>query len=154
MNEWAVNNGYWRYDPHVFTPGMGWYLPYYYDPFDELAKLRESGIRTREEPMITKDRKGELGFLSKFYWRDWADKRPPIAVVCPNGEIWEIDRKSSNGEGWTVSGEWPNLSCSPSIVVEGYHGFLGISGAPPGKFTSDIEGRGPNGKPRAYTPRT
>ncbi len=82
--------------------------------------------------------------LSIHYWKDWSHIRPPICVVCPNGEQWEIDRKSSNGTGWTVKGEWPNLTCSPSIVVEGYHGFL-----KDGLFTADTEGRGPNGRARA-----
>jgi hypothetical protein len=86
---------------------------------------------------------GRLGFLSVHYWRDWSDKRPPICVVCPNGEWWEVDRKSSNGEGWIVTGELPTITCSPSIVVDGYHGFLRA-----GEFTPDLEGRGPGGTPR------
>lgn len=65
-----------------------------------------------------------LGLLSEHYWQTWSRVRPPLCVVCPNGAQWEIDRKSSNGSGWVVTGSWPNLNCSPSIVVPGYHGFL------------------------------
>lgn len=92
-------------------------------------------------------------FLSVHYWRDWSAKRPPICVVCPNGETWEIDRKSSNGDGWKVTGDLPNISCTPSIVVHGYHGHLGSNGAPPGQFTGDIEGRGPMGTGRPIVER-
>ncbi len=134
LSEWAVANGYYRNDPKVFTPGMGWYLPWYFDPSGE----RE---RRGEHVMLKQSQKGHLGFLSIHYWNDWADKRPPICVVCPNGETWEIDRKSSNGDGWKVSGEWPNISCTPSIVVPGYHGWLGVNGYPPGTFSPDLEGR-------------
>jgi hypothetical protein len=39
--------------------------------------------------------------------------------------------------------------CAPSIVVEGYHGFLRD-----GEFTPDIEGRGPAGTARPIVERT
>lgn len=78
--------------------------------------------------------------LSEHYWRDWSKTRPPVCVVCPNGEHWEIDRRSSNGSGWTVTGTFPLISCHPSIVVPGYHGYLKN-----GIFSNDLEGRGPNG---------
>src|ERR1035437_10237652 len=115
MNDDAIARGFWRDDRRIFTPGMGWTNPWYFDPLGELPK----GRRT----MISTENKGKLGFLSVHYWRDWSDKRAPLSIVCPNGETWEVDRKSKNGEGWTVTGEWPNITCSPSIVVEGYHGF-------------------------------
>lgn len=118
-----------------FTPGMGWFTPWVYDP---------SGNGGRRM-MISGPGAANASFLSLHYWRDWASIRPPICIVGPNGEEWEIDRKSSNGDGWKVSGEWPNISCIPSIVLSGYHGFLGSNGAPAGEFTADVEGRGPNG---------
>lgn len=134
----AVARGLYRNDRRVFTPGMAWYQPWYWDPLNE----RDTDPKPWCHP--------EDGFLSVHYWSGWADRRPPICVVCPNGEQWEIDRKSSNGEGWTVtcpdlSAEFPLIACSPSIVVHGYHGYLGMGGAEPGCFTQDIEGRGPIG---------
>lgn len=151
MQDDAMARGFWRNDSRIFTPGMAWPEPWYFDPLGELADLKGHGYRS--EAMIPAARKGELGFLSVHYWRDWADKRPPLAVVCPNGEVWEVDRKSSNGDGWVVKGDALNLVCSPSIVVDGYHGFLGINGAPPGQFTADVEGRGPVGIVRPITER-
>jgi hypothetical protein len=135
----GAHDGYYSNDRRVFLPGMAWPCPWYFDP---LGELKLAG--NRREPMITGERKGELGFLSIHYWRDWADKRAPICVVCPNGETWEPDRKSSNGDGWIVAGDLPNITCSPSIVVTGYHGFLRA-----GEFTPDLEGRGPNGLERS-----
>jgi len=142
MGDDAVAKGMYRNDRRVFLPGMAWFCPWVWDPTGERER---AGLHVMHKAA---DR-GKLYHLSPHFWRDWADKRAPICVVCPNGEWWEIDRKSSNGDGWRVTGELPNICCSPSIVVEGYHGFLGINGAPPGQFTADIEGRGPCGTVRA-----
>jgi hypothetical protein len=112
----AVARGMWRNDRRVFLPGMGWYNDWY------LSFGR--------------------GFLSPHYQRDWVGKRSPIEVVCPDGNVWCIDRMSSNGNGWTVMGQWPNITCSPSIdcapmgtTTPGgyYHGYLRD-----GEFTDDI----------------
>lgn len=97
-----------------FVPGTGWFTPWVFDPAGH--PRRHTMIKGRDSP--------NAGYLSPHYWRDWAHIRPPILIVGPGGEEWEIDRKSSNGDGWTVTGEWPNLTCSPSIVLTGYHGFL------------------------------
>jgi hypothetical protein len=48
-----------------------------------------------------------------------------------------------------VSGDLPKITCTPSIVVNGYHGFLTS-----GLFTSDLEGRGPTGIARPIVERT
>ena len=133
MNDDAMARGYDRDDRRIFTPGMGWLAPWLFDPTGER-------VRAGEHVMIKAPQDCNAGFLSIHYWRDWADKRAPLVVVCPNGEQWEIDRKSSNGDGWKVTGDWPNITCAPSIVVTGYHGFLQN-----GEFTPDIEGRGPIG---------
>jgi hypothetical protein len=96
-----------------------WYCPWYYDPKDpEDVPTRERALQYyRDNP------KGKH-FLSPFYWRDWSDKRPPICVMTPNGHEWIVDQVSTNGQGWTVTGEAPNITCHPSIQVPGYHGFL------------------------------
>ena len=142
MNKAAVARGLWNTDPTVFTPGMAWLTPWYFDP----TSARE---RANKHVVIKEADRGQLGFLSEHYWRDHAHSRPPMTIVCPNGEWWEVDRKSSNGTGWTVTGEWPRLTVSPSIVVEGYHGFLRD-----GVFTADLDGRPPNGVARPYAPRS
>jgi hypothetical protein len=127
LGEDAVKRGFYRNDKRIFTPGMAWFQPFYFDPFGELKAFKRSGFR--ETPMCER---GDP-FLSVHYWRDWADKRAPICVVGPNGEQWEVDRKSSNGDGWIVTGELPTISCSPSIVLNGYHGYLRN-----GEFTASL----------------
>lgn len=134
MQDDAVARGWYRNDRRMFMPGMAWSQPWYFDPLGEYAAwLAESPMHGgfRREPMITERptnldaKEGSPGnFLSPHYWRDWADKRAPIAVICPNGCEWEIDRWSSNGTGWTVTGDLPNITCSPSIICGDYHGWL------------------------------
>lgn len=141
MDNEALAKGWWCNDRRMFLPGMAWYQPFYFDPTGE----RE---RTGKHVLIKLADRGEEGFLSTHYWNDWSHIRPPICVVCPNGEHWEIDRKSANGSGWVVTGELPNITCSPSIVVNGYHGFLNN-----GLFTADLDGRPPNGISRPITNR-
>lgn len=120
MGDKAVADGFWRNDRRIFLPGMGWYNDWYLD--------RDHGHN----------------FLNPQFYRDWHGKRPPIEIVCPDGNIWCPDRMSSNGNGWTVAGEWPNITCTPSIdctPIQGsgtgpyYHGFLTN-----GEFTPDIAG--------------
>lgn len=102
-------------------PGTAWYAPWLHDPNDpeDMARL------------------SSRSYLSRFFKEKAADKRAPIVVVCPNGEHWCIDAKSNNGEGWQVTINDNKITCTPSIVVSGYHGFL-----TDGQFTADIEGRG------------
>lgn len=141
MAQEAVGRGWYRNDKRMFLPGMAWFEPYLYDPLGEFAAFRaadpERAKTLRLEPMIkTPPSNPDDSFLSPHYWRDWASKRAPICVVCPNGETWQIDRRSSNGNGWTVTGELPRITCAPSIVAGNYHGFLRD-----GEFTADLEGR-------------
>lgn len=143
MQDEALARGWYRNDRRMFVPGTAWYQPFYYDPFGEIPAYRAAHPevkRFRPEAMIAEppadptQRQGTPGnFLSQHYWRDWSAKRPPIAVVCPNGCEWEIDRWSSNGTGWTVTGELPSITCSPSIVCGDYHGFLRN-----GEFTASL----------------
>lgn len=151
MQNESVAKGWYRNDRRMFTPGMAWHQPFYFDPHGELKEFRRPGFR--EEAMFTSRDQPGANFLSIHYWNDWSTKRPPICVVCPNGEVWEIDRKSSNGDGWKVTGELPAISCSPSIAAQGYHGYLGTNGAAPGWFTGDLEGRGPMGTARPIVER-
>lgn len=52
---------------------------------------------------------------------------PHLLVKLPDGRTWDIDSKSSNGTGWTRNGQPPLVVASPSILTEGYHGYLGGS---------------------------
>lgn len=73
---------------------------------------------------------------STHYTVDHAGKRPMLAVVLPDGNIWSMDAKAPNGSGWTVSGEPPNLTARPSVDSGTYHGWL-----TDGVFSDDLEGR-------------
>lgn len=94
-------------DPVV---GMMWEMPWMASP-------------RRHDP--TRERH-PASYLSVHYYRDWASRRPPICVATPGkrNAQWVVDSKSSNGDGWIVTGDAPNITCSPSIVVDGYHGWL------------------------------
>lgn len=75
-------------------------------------------------------------YLSPEYFLNNAH-RPPIVVMFPGGVAFCIDRKSSDGTGWTVTGEPPNITVSPSIDHRGkWHGFLQN-----GVISDDVEGR-------------
>ena len=84
--------------------------------------------------------------LSPEYLRDWSDKRPPICICLPDGSWWQIDSRFGEvvdghrkPNGWTVTGQVPNLTATPSILIpgpNGYHGWL-----KEGVLTDDIEGR-------------
>ncbi len=122
----AVANGFYRNDRRIFLPGTGYIASWLWDPTGERQKAgKHVLIKTA----------GSDGYLSVHYWRDWSQKRSPIFVICPNGMEWGVDCKSSNGDGWKVEGEWPNITCTPSIVAGDYHGFLRD-----GDFTPDLAG--------------
>lgn len=75
--------------------------------------------------------------MSEHYRRDHAGMRPPIIIRLPDGDDWCPDRPSNNGSGWTVTGEAPRLTATPSILSNGgYHGFLCD-----GVLTDDVSGR-------------
>lgn len=93
-----------------FAAGTMYYCPWIWDPLGE-----DAGKECIARPK---------GYLSVHYVRDWSTKRPPIVVICPDGTEWCVDAGSSNGDGWKVTGEAPLITCSPSILVPGYHGFL------------------------------
>lgn len=86
--------------------------------------------------------------LGRYYY-DHNAYRPPIVVVLPGGVEFCIDMAPSKelftgGDGWTVNGspEEGTLTVAPSINAMGrYHGWLGISGTPPGHLSEDLEGR-------------
>lgn len=97
----------------VATPGAVWYCPW-----------------------LSEGEHAPSSILSDAYMRDWLGKRPPISIRCPDGSDWVVDQKASNGPGWTVTGEAPNLTAQPSIVSRDYHGWLRD-----GMLTEDLENR-------------
>ncbi len=124
--EWlkANNTNYgWASLAEITGPCVMWYLPWLFDPDKAEHKVRR-------DMALQAIADGSFGtgehnyYLSRFYWQDWSDKRPPLCVLTPNGKEWVVDAKSSNGEGWKVTGTEPQISCQPSIQVDGYHGYL------------------------------
>lgn len=49
---------------------------------------------------------------------------PHLHAKVPGGDEWDIDSKSSNGDGWERSGDPPAVTASPSILTPHYHGWL------------------------------
>ena len=64
------------------------------------------------------------------YYRQFNSHRKPLMVVCPNGDWFLIDGMASKdgvsfGNGWTVVGDAPLITVSPSIHLVGrWHGWL------------------------------
>ena len=116
----------WARIDEISGPCVMWFAAWMHDP------ANPAHMERREKAMAALARGEAWNGLSKFYWRDWSDKRPPIVVLCPNGREWCVDSVASNGDGWVVTGEPPNITCQPSIDVSGYHGRLlgGVFSAP------------------------
>ena len=111
----------WASLSDVIPPGSMWFSTWYFDPKDPGDKPRRDHALAR---IANGTFKAKTEYLSRFYWLTWSTKRSPISVLCPNGAEWCIDAVSSNGEGWTVEGDAPLVTCSPSIDCNGYHGWL------------------------------
>jgi hypothetical protein len=128
-----ANNATWARLDEVVAPCAMWFGYWLFDPEDpEHARCRAAALAAIADGSFGKPERNY--YLSRFYWTQWSDKRPPICVLTPNGKEWVVDAKSSNGEGWQVQGDPPLLVVTPSIDVPGFHGFLGSNGAPPGVF--------------------
>lgn len=79
-------------------------------------------------------------FLSEHYWANNSHRRP-LFVVLPGQHLFCIDGQEWNSGrhwgGWTVTGEVPDITVSPSINIGGlYHGWL-----KDGVLSDDVEGR-------------
>lgn len=60
-----------------------------------------------------------------------------IWIVLPSRDLFTPDRLSSNNtSGWTVTGELPTITVTPSIGSRSYHGFI-----TDGVLGDDVEGR-------------
>jgi len=109
----------WARMDEVVAPCAMYFAPWIFDPKNE-----NHAIRRHNTMEAIKAGSLNSNYLSVHYWKEWSDKRPPIIVLTPNGKEWCVDAKSSNGDGWVVTGEPPKITCHPSIVVPDYHGFL------------------------------
>lgn len=117
-----------------FPPGSMWFCPWYHDPADPEDVAKIDGMiqqMTGHEQLHPRHAEGYSWHLSIHYYRTWARVRPPIIIVGPGGQHWCPDQVSSNGTGWTVTGEAPKITATPSIWLaqgEGppreYHGWL------------------------------
>lgn len=47
-----------------------------------------------------------------------------LILMLPDGRPWHIDGPSTNGNGWTRTGDAPRVTARPSILTPGYHGWL------------------------------
>lgn len=79
--------------------------------------------------------------LSDYYHRENKKHREPLFVMLPGRVLFLVDGKChSDGKkygGWTVTGNPPNITVTPSINIGGiYHGFL-----KDGILSDDVEQR-------------
>jgi hypothetical protein len=81
-------------------------------------------------------------YLSPKYKREHMGRRPPLIVKLLDGTEFCVDSMSFKdgepyGDGWTVIGEPPLITVTPSInIVGSYHGFIAS-----GVISDDVEGR-------------
>lgn len=83
-----------------------------------------------------------IGAMYTAPWYDMLGKNNrdqpgwPLVVITPGHHPWLVDGDSSNGNGWTRTGQLECLTCSPSILTPSYHGHLQN-----GQLTDDTERR-------------
>lgn len=71
-----------------------------------------------------------IGAMFDTFWlpKPWvgADGRSLSVKLPPGGEsdLWHIDSEASSGGRWAREGTPPNITVSPSILTNRYHGFL------------------------------
>ena len=95
-----------------------------------------------------RDRGLPIGAMWEASWLDHPNWNGPDGkawcIRFPGGQDWIVYGPSSDGKKWTVSGDPPILTASPSIGIPGtYHGFLKN-----GVISEDVDGRKFEGIPR------
>ena len=85
--------------------------------FQELLYRRSNG-----EEMTLRDAPPGAMWDATWMPRKASDGRY-LVLKTPGGD-WAIDGPSSNGNGWTRTGEPPNITANPSILAGKYHGWL------------------------------
>lgn len=126
-------------------PGAYWFAPWIFN-----SKAYQDPNHPKHEEEKLRRQRGLEGksHLAIRYYEEWAAIRDPVVVSCPNGDEWLIDSIANNGPGWTVTGQLPLITVSPSIQTGRYHGFL-----QEGVFTADCERPdAPNGVDRNGNP--
>ncbi len=137
---WKLN---FIHNPQIGRPDDGWPIgtcwfgKWYFDP-----------ARTTEADRLTYLELAKAGkkFLSVHYLEEWARIRPPIIVTLPGGLQFCVDSQQVRdgvyaGGGWTVTGDLPNITVNPSIVISTYHGWIKN-----GEISDDLDGRTYNGQ--------
>lgn len=112
---------------------------YVFTEKDEWQLFHETEYRRSDTSEPTTLREASAGAM---WWATWMSNSPGsvhhqaqgggphLILKTPAGD-WDIDSKSSNGSGWTRTGEPPLVVARPSIGVGQpfqYHGFLGGQG--------------------------
>lgn len=105
---------------YLFEPGDAWQI------FDQQIYRAADGreMILRDAPagaMWFVDYEGHFDFDSVHHKARGGG--PHLHVRTPGGD-WDIDSKSSNGDGWQRSGEPPVVTAHPSIICGTYHGWL------------------------------
>lgn len=100
--------------------------------------FNEHEYRRTDNGKLTTLRLADIGAM---WWADWMTGHnsgtfhrtergdgPHLMVKTPGGD-WDIDSRSSNanGDGWRRRGDPPAIVANPSIMIGGYHGYLGGS---------------------------
>lgn len=75
--------------------------------------------------------------LAPEYIRDWATRRDPIEVIIPGPICWCVDVRATDKAtgkrldyGWTVTGQPPRITLTPSVDTSGplrpngWHGWI------------------------------
>ena len=119
LNDKHIKAGGYR---DQFEPGTIYYATWLHNP------------GCKEDLQRLKQYTGNWRYLSDMFWQEWADKRSPLICMLPDGRQWCLDSRATNGSGWTVklddgiipsaSNRTPRITANPSILTDGYHGFL------------------------------
>lgn len=112
---------------------------------DDTWQLSRHRIYTRQDTgaELTLD-EAEPGMIWRTWWHEAFWHGPDghcYTMRLPGNGEWTIDGPSSNGPGWTRTGEAPRFTVRPSILSHGsatrktYHGFL-----TDGVLSDDLDG--------------
>lgn len=139
--EWNLNDERWpkvcsgcgaefpqEKDDHCSAPWQVHVDHLYRDPNGNLCPLRELPVGAIWEQDFGHGPHSR--FLAARYGFELEAAKtmelPHIFVRTPGG-VWDMDTISTNGDGWEVRGELPNITASPSILhAQGnrWHGWL------------------------------
>jgi hypothetical protein len=132
--------------PLILLPSDEWFLRHqHHDPRLEPLQIGHCAVAPW---VFTEDGYSHVRkALGSKYLALPEPRRAPIVIALPyhnqKYQIWFPDERAwdakqgYHGEGWTITGDLPNISITPSINCVGtYHGYVDK-----GQITSDCEGR-------------